>query len=433
MPQQSELALLGGDPIFSGSWPRWPRAGDDTLRAVAAVLKSGRWAVSGPSVEAATVDVQFAAAFAEYTGARRRVPVDHGSSALLAALTAVGIGPGDEVIVPGYTWVACASAILRCGAVPILVDIDASTLCMDPAAVRAAITPKTAAVLVVHMFSVMADMDALCEIATKHGLAIIEDAAHVPGACWRGHGAGSLGLVGVFSMQQTKVLTSGEGGVAVTSDGEIHNRLEQLRGDGRKYAPQAPHIARGYSDLEEVGDLQGWNMHLSEMQAAVLLASLSRLPAQNRLRAERAKHLERLLSSIEGVELVRAHPENDIRTYYYFVTLIRSECFADRPAQIVCDALSREIGARVHAPYAALDECALYNPTAHPLARLPGYSEKLDPKRFCLDTAHKQSRRTVGIHHSLLLGSMRHMEVVAEAFEKVRRLAHLLPSLPDSR
>lgn len=150
---------------------------------------------------------------------------------MLAALTALEVQPGDEVIVPGLTWVACASSVLRAGGIPILVDIDPRTLCLDPHAVEAAITSRTAAILGVHLYSAMAEMHELRRIAASHGLPIIEDAAQAHGARWEHDGAGSLGEIGVFSMHQNKVLTSGEGGAAAGSlrspvvPGQGHDRF----------------------------------------------------------------------------------------------------------------------------------------------------------------------------------------------------------------
>lgn len=171
------LAVQGGSPVCSAAWPSWPQCGEHTLARVANALTSGRWAVSGPSTGRPSIDAELADRFAAFVGVPHCVPVDHGSSALVASLTALGVGPGDEVVVPGLTWVACASAVLRTGAVPVLADIESATLCLDPAAVEAALTPRTVAVLAVHLYSAMADMDRLRAITQRAGLALIEDAA----------------------------------------------------------------------------------------------------------------------------------------------------------------------------------------------------------------------------------------------------------------
>lgn len=420
------LAVLGGEAACTSPWPQWPEIGPDALERVRGVLSSGRWAVSGPWVGSPPLDVEFAERFSAFVGARWCVLVDHGSSALLAALMALGVQPGDEVIVPGLTWVACASAVLRAGAIAILVDIDPRTLCLDYRAAEAAITSRTAAILVVHLYSAMAEMHELRRIAAKHGLPIIEDAAQAHGARWEQDGAGSLGDVGVFSMHQNKVLTSGEGGAAVTSDPELQSKLEQLRGDGRRYLARGDRRVLGRLDLEEVGVLQGWNMHMSEMQAALLLDGLERLPGQNSRRARAARFLDREFSAIDGLEIVLPYPRNTERTYYHYVLPVDPDAFARLPIEVICEAVSAELGAWVHPPVRPLDAHPLYQPRLHPFARLPGWTERLNPRRFDLPEAHRLAERALLFHHSMLLGTDQQLLAIVEAVDKVRRHAHRL-------
>lgn len=420
------LAILGGPAVFIGSWPKWPRHEGRSPDSLLKVLDSGRWAVSGPWTGRPPLDVEFAERFAAFVGAQWCVPVDHGSSALLAALTALDVGPGDEVIVPGLTWVACASAVLRAGGIPILIDIDPDTLCLAPAAVEAAITPRTAAILAVHLYSAMAEMDQLGRIAAAAGIPVLEDAAQAHGARWRGIGAGSLGAIGTFSMQQGKVLTSGEGGAAVTSDPRLRNRLEQLRGDGRRYTARDQRVI-GRQDLEEVGEVQGWNMHLSEVQAALLLDGLEQLPEQNARRAQAAQFLDSEFASLEGVTTIRPYPENTARTYYHYVLRIEPDAWAARSIDVICEAMSAELGAWIHSPYRPLNAHPLFQPQRHPFARLPGWAARLDPRRFELPEAHRQADRAMLFHHSMLLGDRTQLAAIVEAVTKVQRYAYLLP------
>ena len=422
----SPLAVLGGEAVCTGSWPRWPQIGTDTLERVRGVLSSGRWTVSGPWVGRLPLDVEFAERFSAFVGTRWCVPVDHGSSALLAALIALGVQPGDEVIVPGLTWVACASAVLRTGAIAILVDIDPHTLCLDYRAAEAAITSRTTAILVVHLYSAMAEMHELRRIAAKHRLPIIEDAAQAHGASWEQDGAGSLGEVGIFSMHQNKVLSSGEGGAAVTSDPGLQAKLEQLRGDGRRYLARDERRVVGRIDLKEVGTLQGWNMHMSEMQAALLLDGLERLPSQNSRRARAARFLDREFSAIEGFEIVRPYPQNTARTYYHYVLPVDPEMFARLPIEVICEAVSAELRAWVYPPIKPLNAHPLYQPQRHPFARLPGWMDRLNPRRFDLPEAHRLARSALLFHHSLLLGTDQQLLAIVEAVDKVRRHAHRL-------
>lgn len=422
----TRLARDGGNPVWTDGWPVWPQPGPGAERRLLDTLHSGRWAVSGHWTGRPALESELATTFAEFTGARWCLPVDHGSSALLTALHAVGVRPGDEVIVPGLTWVASASVVARAGAVPVLVDIDPRTLCIDPTAVAAAVTPATTAIIAVHLYSAMADMDALRELADRHGLALIEDAAQSYGARWRGRGAGSLGIAGAFSTQQGKTLTSGEGGLFVTSDAQVRDRAEMLRGDGRRYA-RGPHTV-GRPDLEEVPAVQGWNMHLSEFQSALLLDGLERLDEQNRQRAAAAELLDKLLTEYGDLEPVDPYPGNDRRAYYHYVIRLRDGAFGGHDAATVADALGAELGYWIHPPYQPLNAHPLYDPR-----RLPGVAEQgraagFDPARFHLPAAHREARRAVVLHHPMLLGSEDHLHAVVEAFDKVRQhAADLVP------
>ena len=413
-----QLALHGGTPVWCEGWPAWPEPGA-AAEVLAAVARSDRWAVSGNWTGRPTLDTRLGEAFAAFTGARYCVPVDHGSSALLAGLHALGVAQGDEVIVPGLTWVACASVVARAGAVPVLADIEPRTLCMDPAAVEAAITPATRAIIVVHLYSAMADMDELEAVAARHGLPIVEDAAQAYGATWRGAGAGSLGTVGAFSAQQGKVLTSGEGGLFVTSDPGLRDRAEMLRGDGRRYPRDAPPV--GTPGLAEFADVQGWNMHLSEFQAAVLLEGLQRLPEQNSRRAAAAALLDKSLAD-DDLEPIDAHPANDTRSYYHYAIRLRG-ALAGHPLDAVCEALSAELGYWIHPPYPPLNAHPLFDPR-----RLPSGAGQPDPRRFDLPAASREVRRTVLLHHPMLLGHENQLTAIVEAFDKVRRLAAQLPA-----
>ena len=413
----AELAIHGGPPVWSGSWPPWPQAGSGTLASLDAVLASGRWAISGPWSGEETRDQRFCRRFADYLGCRHALLVDHGSSALVAALLALGVEPGQEVIVPGLTWVACATAVLRVNAIPVLVDVEPETLCLSPDAVAAAITPRSAAVLAVHLYSAMAAMDRLRELSEHHGLALIEDAAQAHGAEWGGRRAGSLGDVGTFSFQQGKVLTCGEGGAIVTSDADLAARLERLRSDGRHYRPDAP--PPGHPHLVESSLLQGFNFCLSELQAAVLLDGFERLEEQTERRAAAADRLTSLLAAVEGLEPIRPHAANNRRAYYHYAVRFHPEAFAGCSAAVLCRALAAELGLWVHATYPPLDVHPLYQPERYP-ALAPQLRSRLQP-RPRLPEAHRQHARTLLFHHPALLAEPAAIEAVAEAFAKIRR------------
>lgn len=411
-----ELALLGGRPVWDRGWPAWPIFTPGTAERLQEVLESGRWAISGQWTGSESWDQRFGRRFAEYVGIRFCYTVDHGSSGLLAALLALDIGPGDEVIVPGLTWVACASAVMRVGAMPILVDVHPGSLCIDPSAVEAAITGRTRCILVVHLYSCMADVDAIRRIATCYGLNIIEDCAQAHGAEWNRRRAGSFGDISAFSMQQGKTLTSGEGGAVLTDDPILADRLERLRCDGRRYArePRRP----AHPDLEEVRGLQGVNLCLSEFQAALLCDGLERLEEQTALREARAAYLDRSLGGDARLEPVTPYTGNTRRAYYHYAIRLSQETTARVPVARIRQALAAELGAelgdRVREPYAPLSRHPLFAPNT--LRALPRIAS---PAETELPVAEDQARRTVLLHHSLLLAGAAAMDAIATAFEKV--------------
>jgi dTDP-4-amino-4,6-dideoxygalactose transaminase len=261
---------------MTGNWPTWPQWTQADVEAVSAVIDSGAWnGVDAPAVTA------FERRWAEYTGARHAICAANGTDTLVLALRALGVSAGDEVIVPAYTFLATASAVALAGATPVFADIDPNSYCLDPAAVAAAVTPRTAAVIVVHLGGHPADLDALSEVCRRHQLALIEDAAHAHGARHRGRPVGALGDIGSWSFQGSKNLTSGEGGALTTNDDALAERVRTLRNQGR--------VAGGAWYEHHV---LGWNSRLTALQAALLATGLDRLPAQVEAREAAAAYLD---------------------------------------------------------------------------------------------------------------------------------------------
>ncbi len=282
----TDHAAIDGTPVRTAPFPTWPIFGESEQANLAAALDSGIWSDpdGGPFVAA------FEQGFAELSGTRRSVAVTNGSTALTLAMRALGIGAGDEVIVPAYTFIATATAVLEANALPVFADVDPGTYCIDPGAVEQLITPRTKAIIPVHLGGHPADMDLLQAIATRHGLAIIEDAAHAHGATWNNRPAGSIGTFGCFSMQASKNLTGGEGGIVTTQDDDLAERIRSLRNCGR--------VLDG-AWFEH--HLMGGNHRLSEFQAAVLLAQLERYPAQLARRDTNGRFLDAGLAEIDGI------------------------------------------------------------------------------------------------------------------------------------
>ncbi|MCC3773862.1 DegT/DnrJ/EryC1/StrS aminotransferase family protein [Streptomyces sp. UNOB3_S3] len=413
------LAVHGGTAVRTRSWPLWPRPAAGAAAAVQDVLSSGRWSISGPYRGTESRERRFARAFAAYHGVDHCVPAASGTASLMLALEACGIGAGDEVVVPALSWVASGSTVLGVNAVPVFCEVDARTLCLDPAAVEAAITERTKAIVVVHLYSAVADMDALTALAERHGLPLIEDCAQAHGAEYRGTKVGALATAGTFSMQHSKVLTSGEGGAVVTRDADFARRVEHLRADGRVLAGRAP--APGEMELVETGELMGNNRCLSEFQAALLVEQLKELDEQNETRRRNAALLDRLLTET-GCTPQETSGGTTSRTYYTYAARLPEGEFTHVGVGTVTRALTAELGFPVLPCYAPISRNRLYDPRSRRRYALGvEHEERTDPKRFELPVSEAAARRTVTLHHSALLGDESDIHDIAEAFRKAVR------------
>jgi L-glutamine:2-deoxy-scyllo-inosose/3-amino-2,3-dideoxy-scyllo-inosose aminotransferase len=414
------LAIDGGPPVRPAGrpWPRWPRYTDEARREVDAALASGRWAISGPWTGEPCRARRFAEQFAAFHGVEHCIATASGSAALLVALEALDVGVGDEVIVPGLTWVASASAVIRANAVPVLADVDPDTLCLSVEAARRALSPRTRAVCVVHLYSSMADMDAYRALAAEAGVLLIEDCAQAHGAAWRDARAGTLGTVGVFSMQQTKVLTAGEGGAVITASPELARRLEQVHADGRMFRRPPPPV--GALELAEVGEVMGSNQALSEVQAALLLEGLTRLESENRVREDNARRLDAALGELPGVTPVRCLPGQTRRSYYHYALRVDVRRFGWTDVGPLADMLSAELAFPAERVYRPLNDHPLYRPeTKRTTALSESYRAAIDPARFHLPECERAHAEVVSFHHRLLLGDDSDMDDVIRAFHKV--------------
>lgn len=345
------LAILGGTPVRREPYPKWPVFDDRDVEAVARTVRSGRWGgvpFPGPNT------AEFSERFAEMMGGGYAVPMVNGTITMEVALRAAGIGWGDEVIVPAYTFQATAAAPMAAGAAPVIVDINPDTYCTDPASVEAAITEKTRAIIVVHLAAQMTDMDAIMAIAEKHNLVVIEDSAHAHGAQWRGMGAGAIGDFGSFSLQSAKTLTTGEGGVLLCKDRKMAERVSSIIDCGRPKDPAGVEFTMGA------------NLRLSEVQAALGLVALERFPAQFEERAAMADYLEEGLSEISGISLLKRDLRLTRRSLYRYVFKIDAEFFGVKH-DLFCQALSAE-GIPVDTGYPAMNHYDLFQPA---LSRLP--------------------------------------------------------------
>ncbi len=279
--------------------PNWPIWGEREMELLRDVLESGQWGGFNPIVK------RFEAEFAAFQHCAHGVSLANGTVALEVALEALGIGPGDDVIVPAISFISTATAVSRVGATPVFVDIERYTFNLDPERAAAAVSPKTKALIAVHFGGQLADMDHLTALAAERGLILIEDAAHAHGSEWNGRRAGSLGVAGTFSFQNSKVMTAGEGGMLTTNDAELAARVRSLADQGRR-------PGEGWFFHFDLGA----NYRLTAWQAAVLVAQLERLPEQIQRRRRNAELLRAELAGIEGLRFQEPPGAPNAHSYY---------------------------------------------------------------------------------------------------------------------
>ena len=398
-------AVLGGEPVRTEDYPSWPVWDESERSLLNEVLDAGGW-WQGDGERAKT----FADDFAAYHSARFGLALTNGTHTIEAALVACGVGEGDEVIVPGMTFVASASAVLAVNATPVLVDVDPETLCIDPAAAEAAVTDRTRAMIAVHVAGAAADLDALTDLCRRRDLHLVEDCAHAHGTFWRGRGVGSWGSFGSFSMQRSKLMTAGEGGVLITSDPDLRD------------------TAWAYADCGRVKD--GWfyhhptygsNLRMTEWQGAILTAQLARFPDQNRTRNANAIALGAALAEVDGLRPQRRDERMDSQGNYCYVFHYDPAAFAGLALHRFEEALGAE-GIPMGVSYPSINELALFRERNFG-PRLRSSAPTIDYRRVHLPVAEHAARSTVWLQHRLLLADRESVLDVARAAAKIQHHA----------
>jgi dTDP-4-amino-4,6-dideoxygalactose transaminase len=404
----AELALAGGAPVRPQGYPAWPVVDERDVDAVAEVVRGGRW---GGFPEPGPLAAEFAERFAAYQGSRHGVVMANGTVTMEVALKALGIGWGDEVIVPALTFAATPYAAMAAGTLPVFCDVLPGTLSVDPDQVSAAVTSRTRAIMPVHLGHQMADMDRIGEIARRHSLALVEDCAHAHGQRWRDRGAGTFGEFGSFSHQSTKLLTAGEGGTLLTDDEQLARRAHSLIDCGRAKDPAEKELTFGA------------NYRLGELHAALLLGALERLPGQQAERAEAAKYFQELAAELPWLRLLPPDERITRWSFYRYIVLIEPEAFAGASNARVCAALEAE-GVGAWEGYAPMSRYDLFQPS---LSRLPvavEHAGRLDPATMSFPVAEEAAlRRTVYLDESVFRAGRRGIEDAVEALAKVQRHA----------
>jgi dTDP-4-amino-4,6-dideoxygalactose transaminase len=406
----SKLALLGGTKTKTKPFPAWPQFDESERKALHDVLESRVWWRTP-----GTKTLEFERAFAGFHGARHGIAVTNGTAALEVTMAALGIGAGDEVIVPNFTFVATASAVLFANALPVLVDVLAGTYCIDPALAEAAITPRTKAMVAVHMGGHPADLDALTGLADRRGIALVEDCSHAHASEWRGKRIGTFGTAGTFSFQSSKLMTAGEGGIIISNHDTLERNARSIHDCGRMPGEWF------YSHF-----IYGSNYRLSEWQGAVLMAQLGRLDEQTRHRHQNARLLDRELSRIPGITPQKFDERCTRNGQYAYIFHVDKNEFAGISTERFIEAMNAE-GIPNQASYPPLHELHLFRNNEYRKC-LSGPQAK-EEHRFLkqlFPNTQRAAWETVWIPQPALLGDDQDIEEIVAAIGKIQQNAEEL-------
>ena len=402
----AELALHGGEKSKRKAFPVWPQYDENEKNALLQVLESRVWWRTP-----GTRTLAFEEEFAQFHGAKHGIAVTNGTAALEVVMSGLGIGPGDEVIIPDFTFVATASAVLSAGAMPVTVDISRDTQCLDPQLAEAAITSRTKAMIAVHMGGHPADLDALGALAKRKGIALVEDSAHAHATEWKGRRIGTFGTAGTFSFQASKLMTAGEGGIVITNDDAFEKLARSAHDCGRMPGEWF------YSHYRN-----GSNYRLSEWQGAVLSVQLSRLDAQTALRHKNARTLDKLLSQIPGITPQSLDPRCTRNGHYAYIFHVDSQQFAGAPAKRLIEAMNAE-GIPNQASYPPIHSLDVFKSGEY-RKRLCGQAS--EPHAFLQAEYPNTSRaayEAIWIPQPALLGDEEDMHEIAAAWRKIQKFA----------
>jgi dTDP-4-amino-4,6-dideoxygalactose transaminase len=400
-------ALLGGKPVRAGSYPSWPVVTSADEKSVLEIVRTGRWYRS-QSVE------QFENSFALMHGAKHCVAVSSGTSALYTSLGALGVGPGDEVIVPPYTFVATVNVAMLHYAMPVFVDSDRDTFQMDPAKLEAAITERTAAIIPVHIGGSAADLDSILAIAKKRGVPVIEDACQAVLGRWRDRGLGSWGTSGCFSFQVSKNICSGEGGAILTNDEAIANDCHAFHNCCRKRPGAGPNFNyRGGRCT---------NVRMTEFQGALLLTQMEGAEQRAKTRSENAAYLTTMLREVPGIAPARMYEGCTRNAYHIYMFRYQSEKFANLPRHKFLKALNAE-GIPCSGGYSPLNKEGFIRDAlnSRPYIKVYGKAaiQNWAGRNRCPEN-DKLCKEAVWFMQNMLLGPRSDMEEIVEAIRRIR-------------
>ncbi|HTE33784.1 MAG TPA: DegT/DnrJ/EryC1/StrS family aminotransferase [Chryseolinea sp.] len=399
---KNNLAIHGGSKTLKKTFA-WPVYDETDVEAVAQVVRSGQW--GNPDCKGLVE--KFEREFADYCGSRFALSCVNGSVALRLALMAAGVRPGDEVIIPPYTFIATATIVVEANCVPVFVDIDPETYNLDPNLIEKAITKRTKAIIPVHFAGQACNMDRILDIAKRHKLIVIEDAAHAHGGEYKGRKLGSIGDAGCFSFQSSKNLNAGEGGLIVTNDEKLFDTINSLRNVGR---------IKGGEWYEH--HYLGCNYRITQLQAALLSSQFTRLEDQTKQREENGLYLTKLLAKIDGISpLTRGHGET-LHTYHLYIFKYDKSKFNNLSKKEFAEALAGEgVPAFMGYPKPIYEQPVFQkkNFMCYAIPENVDYTKVSCPvaEKACYDEA-------IWILQHAMLGTKEDMELFAEAIRKIQ-------------
>jgi perosamine synthetase len=408
MAVEETPALLGGKPTRTTPFPSWPKVAGNDERSWMNVLREGKWCrLDGDRA------TEFEKTWAQTLGAAHCTATSCGTTALSTTLNALDIGPGDEVIVPPYTFVATINVVLMQHALPVFVDSDIETSQIDAGKIERAITPNTRAILPVHLGGSPADMDTILAVAAKHRIAVVEDACQAHLAEWKGRKVGSLGQAGCFSFQASKNLNSGEGGAIVTNDSALMDRAISFQNNGRGTGSLSGYVRNGC------------NYRITEFQAALLSTQLTRLAEQAAVREKNAQYLTTLLREIPGILPAKMYPGVTRNAYHLYMLRYDGGHFSRLPRAQFLKALRAE-GIPCYDGYTPLNKEAFLEHTLQSRAYQRIYSQatlKAYRERIHCPANDKLCEQAVWFGQTMLLGDTQDMDDIVRAIRKIQKHA----------
>ena len=403
----SELALFGGNPVRKKPFPVWPRITAGQKEQLLNTLESDSLGIGSDAIEA------FEDQFAEFQDAKYCIATSSGTNALWVALKAGGVSAGDEVIIPPYTFIATASAVLMANAVPVFVDIDPETFNIDPVLIEKAITERTKVIMPVHIAGNPADMDRINDIAKKYNIIVIEDAAQAHGAEWDGVKVGALASGGIFSFQSSKNMNSGEGGAIISNDDTFMNSCFAYYNCGRQ---------RGREWYEH--QIVGGNHRINAMAASLLLPQLQSVEDDMVIRDKNRKKLDRALNS-EGLVTIGSYEKATRVANHLYLLKYKADYFNDVPREKFFDAMRAE-GVNTYAGYNPLYREKVFDNQDDDFPWL----KDIDYTGIsCAETELIADYQSVWLTQNHLLGNDRDTQDIINAFEKVTTALKQMPEL----